>query len=153
MTRVLVFADLLFIYAMTMIDCQSWQSEKKHIGFSTVHKSFNRDCAGPLILVGAPNPCVKLTLPSYLLTNNNLLKLWRTFSWLWLAVNDDYRMVCYRMVCYRMVCYSDYRMVCCRMVCYSDYRMVSSCPAQAALQLPVRLIKKNLHLEAIIYRS
>ena len=27
---------------------------------------------GALILVGAPNPCVKLTLPSYLLTNNNL---------------------------------------------------------------------------------
>ena len=77
-----------------MIDCQSWQSEKKHIGFSTVHKSFNRDCAGPLILVGAPNPCVKLTLPSYLLTNN-LLKLWCTYcTFSWLAVNDDYRMVC-----------------------------------------------------------
>ena len=44
---------------------------------------------GALILVGAPNPCVKLTSPSYLLTNNNLLTLWRTFSWLWLAVNDE----------------------------------------------------------------
>ena len=30
---------------------------------------------GVLILVGPPDTCVKLTLPSYLLTNNNLLKL------------------------------------------------------------------------------
>ena len=78
---------------------------------------------GALILAGAPkDPCVKSTLPSYLLANNNLLKLCRTFSWLWLAVNDDYRMIC-----------------------CSDYSMVSGCPALAALRLQqCCLIKKNL---------